>query len=351
MKLGVSLKPYMLEDGHLSFFRAFGCESIMPWVPLPAGDGVWHVEDLQRIKDLINRHGMEFAAIEGLNPGHWDHIALDEPGKEEQMKNVCQTIRNMGKVGIPCLTYSFNLCGVQGYYSERDNRDGRGGTRVKKFDADKIPNNEPPNNRDFWFESIQAPGLFKKDLERRSPEGKLPRANEEQMWERVEYFLSHAVPVAEEAGVVLAAHPDDPPVPELRGSYRLLHSEANLQRLLDLVPSPNNSLTFCQGTISTMKGVNIIETIKRFASQKKIAWVHFRNTRGGYPRWQEVFIDEGDTDMFEAMKAYLDCGFEGTMIPDHTPYVGLAGDMWWETGMAFALGYMQAIRQALKKYG
>ncbi|GAF72406.1 unnamed protein product, partial [marine sediment metagenome] len=182
MKIGVSLKPYMLEDGHLSYFRAFGCESIMPWVPLPAGDGVWHVADLQRIKDLINKHEMEFAAIEGLNPGHWDHIALDEPGKEEQMENVCRTIRNMGKVGIPCLTYSFNLCGVQGYYSERDNHDGRGGTRVKKFDAGKIPTAGPPNNRDFWFESIQAPGLFKKDLERRSPEGRLPTANEEQMW-------------------------------------------------------------------------------------------------------------------------------------------------------------------------
>ena len=73
----------MLNDAHLSFFRAFGCESIIAWVPLPAGNGIWHVEDLQRIKDLVNRHGMKLAAIEGFNPGHFDHIVLNEPGREK----------------------------------------------------------------------------------------------------------------------------------------------------------------------------------------------------------------------------------------------------------------------------
>jgi mannonate dehydratase len=129
----------------------------------------------------------------------------------------------------------------------------------------------------------------------------------------------------------------------------LLYSEAALQRLLDLVPSEHNCLAFCQGTISTMEGVHIIETIKRFASQNRIAMVHFRNVRGQYPRWQEVFIDEGDTDMLEAMRAYRENGFEGPIIPDHTPYVDLAGEMWWETGMAFGLGYMHALRRALDR--
>ena len=98
-----------------------------------------------------------------------------------------------------------------------------------------------------------------------------------------------------------------------------------------------------------MKDVNLTGTIRRFAAQKRIAYVHFRNVRGRYPRWQEVFIDEGDTDMLEAMGAYLKEGFCGTMVPDHTPHLSLVGDLWWEVGMAFGLGYMQACRRALRE--
>ena len=350
MKLGVSLKPKMVEPEHLDFFRQFGCESIITWVPLPAGDGIWHVEDLARVKDMINSRGMEWAAIENIHPAHWDHIVLDEPGKEEQMENLLATIRNMGEVGVPCLGYSFSIVGVWGYYSELDNREGRGGARVKKFDAERIPTGSPPGNREFWFRTVQDPELFEKDLERRPAEGTIPPVDEARLWDRLEYFLSRAVPVAEEAGVTLAAHPDDPPVPELRGMARLFYSPENLQRLIDLVPSPRNSLTFCQGTVSTMRGVDIVQAIHRFASQDRIAYVHFRNVRGAYPRWREVFIDEGDTDMIEAMKAYLEHGFAGTMIPDHTPHTSLTGDLWWETGMTYGLGYMQACRQALGGY-
>ena len=81
-----------------------------------------------------------------------------------------------------------------------------------------------------------------------------------------------------------------------------------------------------------------------------MAYVHFRNVRGRYPRWQEVFVDEGDTDMVEAMRAYRECGSQGTIIPDHTPHTSLPGELWWETGMVYALGYMRACRQALNKY-
>jgi mannonate dehydratase len=350
MKLGISLKPKMIEPNHLEYFRQFGCESIIGWVPLPAGDGIWHLEDLLRLKDLINRHDMEFTAIEGIHPAHWDHIVLDEPGKERQMADLQQTIRNMGKAGIPCLSYLFSIVGVWGYYSERDNREGRGGAKVKKFDVDRVPTADPPGNREFWFRTIQDPSLFEKDLERRPAEGTLPQVEQEKLWERLHWFLSRAVPVAEEAGVILAAHPDDPPVPKLRGIARLLHTEESLQRLLDLVPSPSNRLAFCQGTISTMNGVKILDTIRRFAGNNNIAYVHFRNVRGKYPRWQEVFIDEGDTDMIEAMRVYGEAGFQGTMIPDHTPHTSLPGELWWETGMVHGLGYMQACRQAINKF-
>ena len=346
MKFGVSLKPHMIDDAHLAYFRQLGCESIIAWVPLPAGDGTWRTADLKRLREVVNKHGLELAGIEGIHPAHWDHVVLDEPGKDIQMQNLLSTIRNMGEAGIPCLSYNFSIVGVWGYYSERDNQDGRGGARVKKFDIHRVPADNLPGNREFWFNSIQAPRLFEQSLSRRSAEGTLPPVDEEALWERVEYFLSSALPVAEEAGVKLAAHPDDPPAPVLRRIARLLVSVENLKRLIEVVPSPCNCIAFCQGTISTMRDAEILKDIRYFAERDKIAMVHFRNVRGRYPRWQEVFIDEGDTDMLEAMKIYLDCGYGATMIPDHTPYMDLPGELWWEVGMAYALGYMQAARQA-----
>ena len=336
MKLGLGLKPHQWGDDHLAFARQMGCESIVAWVPLPPGDGVWHEEDLRRLKEKVSRHDMELAAIENLHPGHWDHVLLGEDGRDEQIDNVCRTIRNLGAVGIGCLGYSFSIVGVWGHWSTGDNTDGRGGAGVLHFDADKIPDAGPPNNQRFWLD-IPVP--------ERSPEATIPPVDAEEMWRRLEYFLERVVPVAEEAGVRLAAHPDDPPVPALRGTRRLLHSVANLQRLLDIAPGPCNCLEFCQGTVAEMAGVDVIAAIRRFASQGRIAYVHFRNVSATVPRFSEVFVDDGRVDMLEALRAYRDSGFDGVLIPDHTPIVSTAAP--WETGMAFALGYLRAGLQAL----
>jgi mannonate dehydratase len=349
MTIGVSLKPHQIDDEHLAYFRQLGCENVVAWVPLPAGNGVWGIEELQQLKRRINRHGLKLSAIENIHPAHWDHIVLGEEGAGQQMENLIATIHNIGEAGIPCLAYNFSVIGVWGYHSERDNREGRGGARIKKFDIDKIPTEDPPGNREFWFNSIQAPHLFDQSLERRSKAGILSPLDESTLWIRLENFLRKAVPAAEQAGVKLAAHPDDPPVGRLRGIARLLVSVKNLKRLIETVPSPSNCITFCQGTIATMADADILEDIRFFAAREKIAYVHFRNVRGRYPRWQEVFIDEGEIDMLEALKVYRDHGFLGTFIPDHTPYMDLPGELWWETGMAYALGYLQAARQALNR--
>jgi mannonate dehydratase len=348
MKIGVSLKPHMINDAHLSYFRQLGCDSVVAWVPLPAGDGVWSAVDLSLLKRKVNKHGLELSAIENVHPAHWDHVVLDEPGKDRQMENLLATIRNMGEVGIPCLAYNFSVLGVWGYHSERDNTEGRGGARIKKFDLDRIPAEEPPGNREFWFNSIQAPHLFDQDLARRPEEGLLPVVEVSAMWQRLAYFLYKVVPAAERAGVVLAAHPDDPPVPKLRKIARLLVSVASLKRLVEIIPSPSNRIAFCQGTITTMADSNVLEDIRYFASREKVAYVHFRSVQGRYPRWREVFIDEGEVDMLEALRVYKESGFDGLFIPDHTPYLELPAELWWETGMAYALGYMQAGRQTLR---
>jgi mannonate dehydratase len=162
------------------------------------------------------------------------------------------------------------------------------------------------------------------------------------IWERVERFLKELVPVAEEAGVRLAMHPADPPLPTLGGTYRLVHKPEQYQRLLDLVPSHCNAAEFCQGTIAEMDGdMDVYQAIETYARQGKIAYVHLRNVRGRVPNYYETFIDDGDVDMVRALRLYHENGFDGVLIPDHTPQ--MACEAPWHAGMAYALGWMRGV--------
>ena len=143
------------------------------------------------------------------------------------------------------------------------------------------------------------------------------------------------------------AHQDDPPAENLFGTGRLLTNHDAMQRLIDLVPSESNGLEFCQGTVAEMGPEKTIEAVSRFAGQGKIFYVHFRNVRGGFPKFDEVFIDEGDVNMIAALKAYRDAGYDGVITPDHTPRV-VGDEGCGHRGRAFALGYIRAGMQALE---
>ncbi len=163
------------------------------------------------------------------------------------------------------------------------------------------------------------------------------------MWQRYQAFLDEMIPVAEEAGVVLAIHPDDPPLPTLRGMARLVTRSEDFGRVLSLNPSPANALEFCVGTVAEMQGSDVYATVDQYSKLGRIAYVHFRNVRGKVPHYHEMMVDEGDVDMIEVMRILQRNGFDGVMIPDHTPLLECAAP--WHAGMAYALGFM---RGALK---
>jgi mannonate dehydratase len=146
-------------------------------------------------------------------------------------------------------------------------------------------------------------------------------------------------------------HPDDPPLSPIRGIGRIMTSSENFQRMFDLVPSPSNGMTFCQGCFTEM-GVDIPATITNFASQGKINFTHFRNLTGTVENFTESFHDEGKQDMYAAMKAYHDAGFAGPMRPDHAPTMeGDANDRpaYALQGRLLAVGYMKGLIEAIEK--
>ena len=321
MKLGLGLGQNVLTDENLRYARQLGVTHIIVHSPRLGERGILEFDALLRMRKFIESHGMEMAGIENLPRDHWDSVLHGAEGRDEQIRNVCTTIENMGRAGIPILGYCFSIVSVWGHWRAYTSGGGRGNAGVKSFDYDLI-----------------------KD----APVVETGRVSVEEMWDRFTYFLERVVPVAEGAGVKLAAHQDDPPAEELRGTGRLLTSHEAMKRLIETVPSPCNGLEFCQGTVGEMGPDRAVDAIRYFGDLNKIFYVHFRNIRGQFPKFDEVFIDEGDVDMFEAMRAYREVGFDGVMIPDHSPRVeGETG--YHHRGIAFSLGYMKALMQVVDR--
>lgn len=290
---------------------------------------IWSFEELDSIKRKINNHGLELEAIENFDPAHWHDILLDGPKKEQQIANLKQLIRNVGRAGIPIFGYNFSLAGVS---SREKNTDARGqatSVGMKNVDTRPIPNGM----------------VWNMIYDENAPKGTLSKIGHEQLWERLQYFLDELIPTAEEYGVKLAAHPDDPPMPYIRETPRLVYQPDMYQKLIDLKPSDSNTLEFCLGTIAEMTHGDVYKATNTYSKQRKIAYIHFRNVVGKVPHYKEVFVDEGDIDMFKILKILKKNDFTGVLIPDHTPEMTCKAP--WYAGMAYAMGYMKAAMMLL----
>ncbi len=324
MKIALHLRM-SLEEAR--FARQLGLRHVVSALPA-SPSGVLDLADLQEARAFFDSAGLSFDVIENLPIPHYYKAMFGLPGRDEQIANVRATIRNMGIAGIGVLQYQWMLLGgLRTEYSPT----GRGGARVARFD---------------WEVARRAPAAC---MVWRGPDGMihLPdrELSSEQVWDNLFYFLRGIMPVAEEAGVRVAVHPDDPPMESFMGVARVVSSLEGLQRLVDTIPSPNNGLGFCQGTISAIPAVDIPAAIRRFGRQKRIFFAHFRNSVGTLPKFDEVFPDEGDTDLFEAVKAYREVGFDGLIRIDHTP--GVIGDNdRGDRGFAFQVGYMKGLVHA-----
>lgn len=353
MKLGFGLYRHMLDDEHFAFARQCGATHIVVHMVdyfhrndrfsrsnQPVGDTqgwgtgqaeIWSTEELLDIRARMEKFDLTFFAIENFDPCHWDHILFDGPKKDQQIETVKQIIRNVGAAGIPVFGYNFSLAGVAGRIEENK---ARGGAKTVGLNGLNEQTESPLPASMAWNMVVdeQATGLRE-------------ATTTEQLWQRLEWFLAQMVPVAEEAGVRLAAHPDDPPIEFVRGQPRLVNQPHLYQKLLDFQPSHSNSLEFCLGTIAEMSEGDVYQAVERYAQQGAIAYLHFRNVKGKVPYYHETFIDEGDIDMPKVLRILKECKFDGVLIPDHSPQMSCEAP--WHAGMAYAMGYMKALMQLI----
>lgn len=348
MKLGLGLYRHQLDEEHYRFARQCGCTHVVIHLvdyfrssrsnrpgDQPVGDDsgwglagdpgrLWTYEEIAGIKRAINQAGLELEAIENFDPAHWHDVLLDGPNKPRQLENLKTIIRNVGRAGVPIFGYNFSIAGVAGRIKGPF---ARGGAEAVGMDG---PLDKPLPQGMVWNMVYDA----------QAPPGTIKSATPEQLWERLKDFLEALVPVAERAGVKLAAHPDDPPLPVVRAQPRLVYQPQLYQKLLDLKPSPANALEFCVGTLAEMREGDVYEAVETYSRQNKIAYVHLRNVRGKVPHYKETFIDEGDVDVRRVIRILRKNGFAGVVIPDHAPQVSCAAP--WHAGMAYALGYLHA---------
>jgi mannonate dehydratase len=289
---------------------------------------LWTYDDFSGLIAMLRGHGLKLAALENFSPNFWSDILLDGPRKREQMEDLKRLIRDAGRAGVPVFGYNFSIVGVWGWMRKPI---ARGGANTVLFDASLFDPDEPMPDGVVWNMRVR-------EGQAGAPQ---PRVSDAELWERLTWFLKELVPVAEEAGVKLAAHPDDPPMKTLRGTARLVNEPAKYDRLLAVVDSPANALEFCVGSLQEMPVGDIYETTRRFARAGKIAYVHFRNVRGKVPRYQETFVDDGDIDMVEIVRILRDEGYDGVLVPDHVPELSCAAP--WHVGHAYTVGFMRAL--------
>jgi len=237
----------------------------------------------------------------------------------------------MGEAGIATLGYNFSIAGVAGRSSGPFARGGAESVGMNGTVDTPIPNGV------VWNMIVDA----------NAPPGTLAAITHDELWRRLQRFLEEALPIAEKAGVRLAAHPDDPPTPTMRQQPRLVYQPGMYQRLIDISPSSSNMLEFCLGTLAEMTEGDIYQTVERYSAEHRLAYVHFRNISGKAPHYHETFIDDGDVDMLRILWILAKNGFEGVVIPDHAPQMTCSAP--WHAGMAHTLGFLKAGLMAIER--
>jgi len=269
-------------------------------------------------RKLVEAAGMKLTHLERKIP----HLKFvhNLPGRDAQIENFKNLIRHMGEAGMEVLCYNW----MPDEDWQRTSADvlERGGAKVTEFNLAHVGRNV-----------TDADG---------KPAVPTPAA---QLWENLEYFLHQVLPVAEDAKVKLALHPDDPPLPELLGQPRIIISNEALRRVVDLAPSPSNGVCYCVGSLHPA-GVDVLAGIRQL--REKLFFMHTRNVRGTAAHFAETWHDNGEIDMPAVFRTLKEIGYRGTFRPDHAPSMsGEPNDTpgYEMLGRLFAAGYLRGLVQ------
>ncbi len=311
---------------------------------VPPGE-VWPLDKLQTLRARIEGAGLKFEVVESV-PVHED-IKLGKPTRERLIANFAQNIRHCAAVGVKVICYNFMP--VFDWTRTEMAKLLADGSTTLAFDAATVASIDPAQGIALpgWDASYQPEQLKSLLAEYRA-------VGAEQLWAHLGHFLQAIIPVAEEVGVKMAMHPDDPPRP-IFGLPRIVKNRSDLQRLLRLVDTPANGLTLCSGSLGADLGNDIAALVREFGAMGRIHFAHLRNVKvqadGTFYESTHRSCD-GSLDIAAIVKAYHDVGFTGYVRPDHGRMI------WGETGKpgyglydrALGAVYLNGLWEAIDKF-
>ena len=316
MKVAFQAPPEPTEDD-IQFIQQIGVEYVVLWTGAEKASAEYYASR----KQLYNEAGIQVYGFGNSAVHNQDAIVLGLPERDAKIEEYKNHLRNLGKAGIPYTTYAHMANGI--WFTEREFT--RGKASARGFDLSKA-------DRGWWSGKEYSGELT---------HGR--KYSQDEIWENFEYFIKQVAPVAEEAGVRIGIHPDDPPVPELGGIPRCIFGNfEGYRRALEMADSPNVGMCLCVGCWlegGEWMGKNVVDTIHYFGERKKLFKVHLRNVNQPLPHFVETFLDNGYYDLFKVVQAMKDVDFDGVVIPDHIPQMGDNPRI----GSAFSIGYIKAL--------
>jgi mannonate dehydratase len=318
MKIAVQISPEPTEED-LQFIQQMGIDYVVLWTDSTKSSYDYYATR----RKLFEGVGLKVYGFGNSSVHNQDAIVLNLPNRDAKIEEYKNHLRNLGKAGIPYTTYAHMANGIWSTEPEST----RGGASSRAFNLDKAV-------RGSWAGTNYNMPLTHDR-----------KYTEEEIWENFVYFIKAVAPVAEEAGVRIGIHPDDPPVAELGGVPRCIFSSfEGYKRALEIVDSPNIGICLCVGCWlegGALMGKDVTDTIHYFGERKKLFKIHFRNIDKPLPHFVETFLDNGYMDMYKVMKAMRDVCFDGVMIADHIPMMSTDRRI----GTAFSIGYMKALAE------
>lgn len=306
-KMRVVLGQFQKFDEEMAKFALqLGISEIQMNTPALPGEKKWSFESLKELKEKIESFGLRWTAIENVPLVFYDKVILGLSGREEQIENYCQTIRNMGKLGIPILGHHFSPTFVWRTSTEAP---GRGGAKAAAFDEEQLM-----MGANAFHEMMRKKGhLLDYDVFE-AADG----ITTDMLFDNYRYFMDAVIPVAEDAGVMLALHPDDPPLRQFGGIQRMVTSLNDYQRAMEIADSPAWGINLCLGCCSEKGGGDCaVEMIRYFGAKKKILSVHFRDVKGILPCFEECFLGEGNFNPAEVLYELGKVEYDGIIMEDH----------------------------------
>jgi len=311
------------------FAKELGVLHVVSGVERLQGAKAWDPEAITATKTIWDKIGIKWTVVEGP-PSLGTQTKLGLAGRDEEISNFITFMKNLKKYGdVDIICY--NWMPVISWARTDQEGLGRGGALMLAFD----------------YEAMKG-----------KPLTQYGEISKELLWKNLEYFLKAVVPEAEKIDMNLSLHPDDPQVDVIQGISRIMNTVESFDRAMAISPSKFNGVTMCQGNFSLM-GADIPALVRRWGKDK-ISFVHFRNVQdlsGVIPstKFTETFHDEGQIDMYEAMKAYYEIGFEGPLRPDHVPVMSTEIENpkmrggYTTLGNLFATGYIRGLAESVAK--